>query len=789
MKRPLFGGFVYLALSIYLTCKGITIVFLLMLTLPLIIAPLFLKNIKIRQVLFVLIIYLSGLIVSTNTFQSVNLDAFYGQAYSFSGKIITAPVFEENRVQFIFKTEALPGGSSDDMRFMVSSYAENLENFEKLSPGDIISFTGQLREPTEVRNPGGFDYSLYLKSKAIDGQITFKSDLNVTGHEAGLGEKIEILRLKLEAQMTQYLKAPVADLLKGILLGDKSIDAGIQASFHEIGISHVLAVSGLHVGFITLLITAILNFMKISKKYWLIILAPILLLYCALTGFSASVLRAALMFLILFLGENHHVEKDLLNNLLLAAIIILLIWPAQLFQAGFQLSFGAVLGIILFNKPLKFQLERLVNKKRLTKKSINQPIIDGIILTASVLLTTTPIMMLHFGNFYGLSFFSNLIIIPVVGIFVISGFLFLVTSFLLPPLTPIMVMFVSFTGDTLLVSVKGLNALSEKLSFLTIKNGSFDLPVILILLLTGLLFAGYFNGLILKKFAPLAYGILLISLVIKTMIPGYLEVIVLDVGQGDSILINTPNHHHLLIDGGGYQFERENQISDQVLYPAFRSLGIDSLDLAFISHNHADHQQGIEELVTDQFDIKQLLMTVKSNNQELLSQEVVAVRQLKKGTIIENGDGVRIEVLWPDGEIQAVADDEQNNASMVFLLSYKNVNYLFCGDIEKETETQIIKELSSRFSNLDIQLLKVPHHGSDTSSTAEFLSAVDPEIAVISVGQNNMYGHPNQTVVDRYLKDDIKIFRTDLSGAIIIKSNGEWIKTKTYLNQGAYNEQ
>jgi competence protein ComEC len=273
------------------------------------------------------------------------------------------------------------------------------------------------------------------------------------------------------------------------------------------------------------------------------------------------------------------------------------------------------------------------------------------------------------------------------------------------------------------------------------------------------------------------------------MIPGYLEVIVLDVGQGDSILINTPNHHHLLIDGGGYQFERENQISDQVLYPAFRSLGIDSLDLAFISHNHADHQQGIEELVTDQFDIKQLLMTVKSNNQELLSQEVVAVRQLKKGTIIENGDGVRIEVLWPDGEIQAVADDEQNNASMVFLLSYKNVNYLFCGDIEKETETQIIKELNSRFSNLDIQLLKVPHHGSDTSSTAEFLSAVDPEIAVISVGQNNMYGHPNQTVVDRYLKDDIKIFRTDLSGAIIIKSNGEWIKTKTYLNQGAYNEQ
>ncbi|WKY45942.1 DNA internalization-related competence protein ComEC/Rec2 [Eubacteriaceae bacterium ES2] len=785
MKRPLFYGFLYLCLSIFLFARDLPVIFLLFFSLPLIVAPFFLPNVKTRQVVFVLIICLAGMIVSKNTF-SQKLDFFYDQEYIFFGKIVTAPEYEENRVQFLIKSDQFSDTRAESV-LLVNNYENNFEDFETLNPGDIISFSGELRELQGVRNPGGFDYPLYLKSKEIDGLITYHSDLRVIGHQVGLREKVELFRLSLEAKITQNLKDPVADLLKGILLGDKSIDENIKVNFQEIGISHILAVSGLHVGYITLLIISMFKLMKIRKKYWILVLAPILLLYCALTGFSASVIRASLMFMILFWSEGLHVEKDLLNNLLLAAIIILLIWPAQLFQAGFQLSMGAVLGIILFNKPLHYQLERIVNKNRLIKKPLKQPIIDGIILTTSVLLTTTPIMMAHFGNFYGLSFLSNLLIIPLVGIFVICGFLFLITAFLLPLLTPIMVILISFIGDTMLVSVKALNALSEKLSFLTIKNGNFDVIVLLMLLLTGMLVAGYFNGVL--KFAPVFYGILLLSFTLRLILPGYLEVIVLDVGQGDSILIKTPNHNNFIIDGGGYQFEQDNLISDQVLYPAFRSLGVNSLEGAFISHNHADHQQGIEELVADQFDIKQLLLTVKFNNQELLSQETVPITQLKKGTIIENGDGVRIEVLWPDGEIKAVPDDEQNNASLVFLLSYKNVNYLFCGDIEKETETQIIKELNSRFNNLDIQLLKVPHHGSETSSSAEFLEAVDPEMAVISVGQNNMYGHPDQTVLELYLKNDIKIFRTDLNGAIIIKSNGEWIKTKTYLNQGAYNEQ
>ncbi|WKY49129.1 DNA internalization-related competence protein ComEC/Rec2 [Eubacteriaceae bacterium ES3] len=782
MKRPLFWGFLFLSLSIILTYQQFSILIIVLLLLPLIIAPFFIPSVTPKQVVFVLIIYLTGIMISTSAFTSNNkLDHIFDQKSSFSGKIITVPEIEENQVSFVFKVNSINSNSSD-MIFLVNSYDNNLAALKDLLPGDLISFDGELQKIDAVRNPGGFDYSLYLKSKRIDGLVYYQDNLTIFGSEITFQEKIAIFRKALETRINAYFNPSVAELLKGILLGDKSIDETIKTSFQNIGISHILAVSGLHIGFLALLVTGVLKILKIRENLWFVILSPFLLVYCILTGFSASVIRASLMLMILLIGKGLFIEKDLLNNLYLSGIIILLIWPAQLFQAGFQLSMSAVLGIILFNEPLNYQAKRFSNKIRLREKPINSPILESFILSISVFIITVPIIIAHFGTFNGISFLANLIIIPLVGLFVICGFIFLFTSFICPPLIPFIVIPTSFLGDSLIISTEAINAMSDKLSFLAVKNASFDLILVLLLIITGFLAAGYFNGYFFRKFMPLCYCLFLTIYAVKFFIPGNLEVIVLDVGQGDSILITTPHHYHYLIDGGGYLFERENRISDRVLYPAFRTLGISSLNFALISHNHADHQQGIEELITDDFSIEQLMLSINANNQELFNQKTVSVSQLKKGSIIESDDGVRIEVLWPEGKTQPLDDAEQNNASLVFMLSYKNVNYLFCGDIEKESEVAIMKDLKERFNDLDIQVLKVPHHGSETSSSREFIETIAPELAVISVGENNMYGHPDQSVLSLYLQEEITILRTDLNGAIIINSNGKWIRTKTFLN-------
>ncbi|MDP2843977.1 MAG: ComEC/Rec2 family competence protein, partial [Acetobacterium sp.] len=276
--------------------------------------------------------------------------------------------------------------------------------------------------------------------------------------------------------------------------------------------------------------------------------------------------------------------------------------------------------------------------------------------------------------------------------------------------------------------------------------------------------------------------VLVVILMVTPLFPKNLVVTVLDVGQGDSILIETPGGLNYLVDGGGYLFERSNRIADQVLYPALYSKNIRALDAIFLTHNHVDHSQGLEELVFDGYPVKNLFMSIHTNNQELLNQELVPVSLLKKGSVIEGSDGVTIKVYNPDGQIIPKEEDHQNNASLVISVSYQKTNLLLCGDIEAEAEERLTEELQALSKQNDFQIIKIPHHGSKTSSSQAFIQAIDPETAVISVGSNNFYNHPNDVVIDRLNEQGIKILRTDHQGAVEITSNGELIRIKNYLD-------
>lgn len=806
MKRPLLWGFVTLSLGIIAIYYCLPVWAMLGFVFLLAGMPFFLKEIKITQMIVVLSLFGLGALLGYGSFPETDaLEGFYEKDVSLIGVVTDYPIRTENRLTINLTAREMVTTADENNRLedaigiratiyyqadagtLGESDASKTNEDQQLDlvPGDVLLLQGKLSQPAGKRNPGGFDYALYLKSQSIDGLLTIKPEnIERVGQETTLSYQILGIKRILENQSDASFSQDVSDLLKGVIFGEKNINADLAKRFQDAGVTHVLSVSGLHVGYVFLALSGLLMVVKIKKRYWVLFLAPALLFYITITGFPPSVIRASIMLLCLTWGQGIHRERDALNQLCLAGLVILGFWPAQLFQAGFQLSMGAVLGIILFYNPLLYTYEKYRNKKQIHNKISPGPLVQGLALTFCATVGTVPTLLYHFKSFTLIGFVSNLLVVPLIGVFLLAGIGFLVIVAMVPFLAPILSVPVAFLGESIIVVLDGINDLGKAANILWINRGGLSLAETGLFLLLVFLISGYFY--LRQPYVRnmvMSLGLVLVLILMATpLLPKNLVVTVLDVGQGDSILIETPGGLNYLVDGGGYLFERSNRVSDQVLYPALYSKNIRALDAIFLTHNHVDHSQGVEELVFDGYPVKNLLMSVQTNNEELLNQQLVPVSLLKKGSVIEGSDGVTIKVYNPEGQIRPEEDDQQNNASLVMTVSYQKFNLLLCGDIEAEVEKQLVTEMQALSTERDFQIIKIPHHGSKTSSTREFIQAIDPETAVISVGANNSFKHPSDEVMERLAAEDINILRTDQEGAVEISSNGEFIHIKNYAN-------
>ena len=806
MKRPLLWGFVTLCLGIVAVYYRIPVWAMLVFTALLAGMPFLLRDIKITQMAFALGLLGLGAFLGYGAFPETDaLDNFDQKDVSLTGVVTDYPVRTENRLTINLTAKKLVETTDENnrlegatgIRATIYYPADEDTNGEPgllktnqvqqldLAPGDVLLLQGQLSQPSGKRNPGGFDYRLYLKSQSIDGLLTVEPEnIERIGQERSIYYQILAIKKTLEHQSDVNFSEDVSDLLKGVVFGEKNINEDLARRFQDAGVTHVLSVSGLHVGYVFLALSLLLMAIRINKRYWMLFLTPALLFYVALTGFAPPVIRAAIMLLCVTAGQGLHRERDALNQLCLAGLVILVIWPAQLFQAGFQLSMGAVLGIVLFYAPLLYAYEKHRNKKRVHYKIKPGPVVQGLVLTFCATVGTLPILLYNFKSFTLISFFSNLLVVPLIGVFLLIGMGFLVIISIVPFAAPALSVPVTFLGESIIVVLDGINDLGAVANFLWVNRGGLSLAETGLFLLLVFMISGYFylrQPYVRRTVVSLALVLVLIVMA-TPLFPKNLVVTVLDVGQGDSILIETPGGLTYLVDGGGYLFERSNRVSDRVLYPALYSKNIHELDAIFLTHNHVDHSQGVEELIFDGYPVKNLFMSVQTNNEQLLNQQLVPVSLLKKGSVIEGSDGVTISVHNPEGQISPKADEEQNNASLVMTVSYKNTNLLLCGDIEAEVEKQLVAELQALSTERDFQIIKIPHHGSKTSSTREFIQAIDPEMAVISVGANNSFDHPSDEVMDRLNEEVITALRTDQQGAVEITSNGEFIAIKNYAN-------
>ncbi len=625
------------------------------------------------------------------------------------------------------------------------------QDIPSIKYGDSLYIEGEFKQPEEARNYKGYNYKQYLKTKKIIGTVELEK---VKILKSSNGSFIHNIQKYIRDTINGTLTDEEGNLLLAILLGDKDkLSEDIQESFKTSNLSHMLAVSGAHVSYIILGLTYVLQNSIIGKKNGKIVCIIFLLAFMAITNFTPSVTRACIMAILTLLSSIIYRKSDVYTNISVAALITLIFNPYSLLDLGFQLSYGGTIGIIIFIK-------------RIQEKKSNSKVINYIKQMALVSIYANiiiiPIMMYHFNTVSFTFIISNIMASPILGIIVITGFLFIITSITAKPLTRLIAIF-----------IKPILSILIKISQICSK-----LPFSNILVVTPYMFN------VISYYAIILYcikskknnkckiiiGLLIVLILINFIIyifPQKLRIFFIDVGQGDSTLIITPDKKTVLIDGGGSD---SFDVGEKVLLPYLLDRRILKIDYVLISHFDTDHCGGILTIM-EKVKVKNIIISEQAEHSEnyerfkkLMIHKKIRLIEVKKGDKIKIGRYSEFKILFPTSRL--LSENPLNNNSIVAQFNYNNFKMLFTGDIEKLAEQQILK---TEKAEIRADILKVAHHGSKTSSIPEFIKAVRPKIALIGVGKNNTFGHPNQQTIKNLENIKCRIYRTDLQGEIIIK--------------------
>jgi competence protein ComEC len=671
----------------------------------------------------------------------------------------------------VFNT-SLPGGSVMHESYRIRLYSDG-EVGKKIQPGMKLDGIITLYEFPERRNPYEFDYGRWLHKKGIAAHGRLDK-LNELTPEEGLSWNR--VRNRIQNNVDVAFSEQAAPLAKALLLGYKEdLHPETATYFSRSGLSHIMAVSGLHVGFVVAPFWLLIPFLwTIRHGKWLGLIGITLLLffYAGITGFSPSVTRASLMAWFLTYGRLFHWVRNSINLTAVAAILILIADPSQLFSVGFQLSFSAVF-VILFVMPRVTNI--LPYKYRF---GIKGGIITTILVSVVVQAGLFPILAYYFGEVSIIGPIANTLVLPFMSLIVPSG---LVVS--LMPVTDGSIM----QSGSFLIGF-GLQWIEFVATTLGAGAGTYVTIDSVPLSLFGLwLFAVGFVAAIgmpnirwkmlagLLVFLNLIFVELLVS---KRSVTGDLEVTFLDVGQGDAIHIKTPQNRHLLIDSG--RWTPGSDSGERIIIPYLKANGIEVLDAVILSHPHADHIGGMRSVV-ENIDIKRVYKSdveydsaIFKSLKEDLSQKKISVEYPSAGDMIEVDPAIRIFVLGPNA---GASSGNPNNNSLAIKLVYYKTSFLFTGDAEIEQE----RELVNRYGDfLKSDVYKIAHHVSNTSTSKSFIEAVQPSVSVGSLAFRNKFGHPGRETVTRLTDAGAEQLYTSLGGAVVLRSDGETITRQNW---------
>jgi competence protein ComEC len=640
--------------------------------------------------------------------------------------------------------------------------------YSSVSPGNKICALGTLIKGRPCRNPGEFDYNKYLHLYGTTGILNVynSEDFKILDHSKNWFSTLLFhVRKSIAEKLSHYHDFDAASLMKGLLLADRSeMNDETKTEFVNAGVVHVLAVSGLNVEYVLLLCIILLGRLNIYPKSFITIL--FLILFLLITGMQASVFRAVLMSTAVIITYITTRSTNVINSIAISALILLTFFPFYLYDPGFQLSYAAVFSMAVIY-PL-FHRE-IVNIKSKIMKIFAQLIA----LSLSAQIGTIPFTFYYFGKLSLTSLAANLIVIPFIGILVGIGIASLFTSYF-SPFIAICYGSINSLLTKLLYFIVHISG-GEDYSFIRIRNFSLYDSIVFYLLLIALVY--YY-----KKFTNSAARLLLIIFLLANYIlitsfdrkdlltKNELNVMMIDVGLGDSFLIRFPDGETALIDAGEASMNFDN--GGKIILPLMNHLNIPVIDYAFVSHIDSDHYSGFVSLI-QAGKIKRIYkpeldtsLTRDIRFENFIKKQNIPITYYNKN-VIKIGNA-RVFIL-NNRYMHFRKNNSNNDKSSLLKVVYGKTSFLFTGDLGKTAE----KYYSSLYNiNLRSDVLKVSHHGSKYCSSFNILNYIQPHFALISAGIKNKFHHPSKEVLERLRMFNANILRTDKLGAVLLKSDG-----------------
>ncbi|WP_439952285.1 DNA internalization-related competence protein ComEC/Rec2 [Effusibacillus lacus] len=704
---------------------------------------------------------------------------FYDQHVTVTGVVKDSPVFLNGKWRYIVKAERVLTGSGENVELEDRIQISDSRKIEPIPRyGDRIQIRGLLLEPTPQRNPGGYDDQQYLARKGIHARMSvkFANQIEKIGQETSL-YGITVSPLRDHAWNTLYKLFPPgeAELAGGIVLGFKSdLPGEWETAFETLSVTHILAASGFNVGLISAALFYLFKLFRMPKGMAGAIVILTIVIYTLASGAGPSVVRAGIMAILILIGASLGRQADMLTTVATAALLSALWNPGVVFDIGFLLSFITTIGLIL-----------------LTPRWM--PFLPGpgwfrsaLAACLAAQIASTPILVYHFNQISPFSLLANLYIMPLTFLLVPLGFGMLVLGMAHPWLA---LPFVGLYRFLMLLLVKPVVWLSEATRQWTLSVSSPPLWGVA-LFYAGLLFLLYRNRIskftTSRRFVRNGIGLLAILLVAAALLwlkpSKELRVTFLDVGQGDSALIETPSGMTILVDGGGIPsyFESDFDVGERIVLPFLRHRGVGTLDYVIATHADEDHVRGLLAILKH-VKVRNLIVSGYPDDSPFYQEILETARS--RGTPIyqaQAGIGWQLEpgVAWrflnPAVFHQGTRSDSNSN-SVVFQLEFGSRRFLFTGDIEGETEPDILPFVQP------VDVLKVAHHGSHYSTTPEFLAKVRPRYAIISAGKRNVYHHPHRDVLNRLAGVGAQVYRTDRHGAVTVTTDGNKLQIRTAI--------
>ncbi len=717
-----------------------------------------------------------------------------GSRYHIVGTVSQTPrSTPDKRLRLILRVEEL--GRPPDVRAAAGKLRLTVYgNAPDIRAGDRLAFDSRLRSIRGFRNPGGFDYKRYMAHKQITATAWTRAEQLVIISSAGASAPaMHLLRQHLRRFVETELDGDAQAVMKALTIGDRNaISYALRNVFNRLGIGHLLAISGLHVGIIAIVLMGAIKWICHRFSYFLVtgrghataVIAtiPFIVAYGLMAGMAPSTQRAVIM---VTMGLGAYVvrrEGDTLNLVALAGLLILVWHPPMLFAVGFQMSFAAVLAIVL---GLRHAWPR-GSSATADQRSPKHRLLVFMAVTAYATAGTLPLMMYYFQQFSLIGLAANLIAVPLI------GFLALPLGLLSFGLLPI-----SASAASICLQLGGF--LLETVIAAGHWAAAFELAALHSFQPTGLEIGLYYALLaacLATPSYPRAKWLLVASLALLVVDAGWwyhyrfvhrdLRLTVLDVGQGSAALLEFPGGKTMLVDAGGYADNRVFDMGRSVIAPFLRRQKILKVDYLVLSHPSSDHMNGFFHVV-QHFRPRVLIWNHDRVESESAQRFVALVRGqplrvpsfegLQRRLTIGGAD---VRILNPPSDFVRRREQEGwrglNNNSIVLQVLFEGCTILMTGDIEKAAELQLRQELGAALKS---DVLLVPHHGSRTSSTSAFLEVVAPEFAIISCGWRNRFGFPHPEILARYQEIGSRILRTDIDGAVQMRMRSGQLQIRT----------